>query len=66
MIGYVARDEDGNIYLHRTEPVIEEFARRKAYYSEYFFVLFDDDFPELKDITFDNSPVKVEINIKKV
>lgn len=62
MIGYVARDLGGDLYLHQEEPTKEI----DGWYSQDFFQITDDMFPEFKDITYEEGPVKVEFNIKKV
>ena len=65
MIGYVSKDKDGSLYFHYTLPVRDED-------NEWWWS--DDDalflktniFPEFDNITYDDEPIKVELNIKRV
>lgn len=65
MIGYIARDKDGLLYCHYTLPVRDED-------NEWFWsdddalFLKDECFPEFDNITYNDEPIKVEINIKRI
>ena len=64
MIGYVAKDKNGEIYLHRDKHEYDE--ELEGWYSEPDMLHITDEFPEFDNISSDDEPVKVEINIKRV
>jgi hypothetical protein len=62
---WIARDKNGNLWFHEGKPHINKYAEKdNAFWSsdgEYYEV--DQDlFPE---VTFENSPMEVELVIKK-
>lgn len=59
---WVARDADGDIYLHRNKPYQETTGIWTCDNQEYFW-LDEECFPE---VTFENSPQEVELVIKNV
>lgn len=59
MIGYVAKDDDGSIWLHNKYPDKEG----DYWLSDNMFQLPDYEFPELQNI---KEPTKIEINIKRI
>lgn len=63
---WIARDEDGKLWFHEKEPYINKYAKKDdAFWSsdgEYYEV--DQDF--LPKITFENSPMEIEIVIKNI
>ena len=64
MIGYVAKDEDGEIYLHIEEPVYED--ELGAWYSSPDMINITGQFPEFDNMSYKNEFIKVEINIKRI
>ena len=54
---WIARDEDGDLYLYEREPN-REF---DYFYSSYVYIRIDENlFPE---VTFENSPKQVELKL---
>lgn len=64
MIGYIARDKDGSLYLYDNCPVYEE--KYGGWFDSPYMMDITGHFPEFDNLTWKDSPVKVEINIKKV
>lgn len=64
MIGYVAKDEDGKIYLHTEEPIYED--ELGGWYSSTNMFDITGQFPEFDNMSYKNEPIKVEINIKRI
>ena len=64
MIGYVAKDEDGEIYLHIEKPVYED--ELDAWYSYLDMINITGQFPEFDNMSYTDEPIKVEINIKRI
>lgn len=64
MIGYVATDKDGEIYLHTEEPFYD------AYYEGWFsrpdIINITGQFTEFDNMSYIDEPIKVEINIKRI
>lgn len=63
MIGYVAKDRDGEIYLHTEKPTYD------SDFEEWFSgteTNITGQFPEFNNMSYTDEPVKVEINIKRV
>ena len=65
MIGYIARDKDGSLYFHYTFPVKDD-DREWWWSDDDSFELKREFFPEFSNITYNNNPVKVELNIKRI
>ena len=64
MKGYVARDKDSNdLWVHYIKP-------RREYMmwvsDGRIFEIHNEDFPEFKDLTWNDEPVEVEFTIKKI
>ena len=57
---YIARDGNGNLFMHRNRPSLLHFS--EVWDSDDYFRLEQKDFPE---VTFENSPMEVELVIKK-
>ena len=61
---YVARDEDGRLYLHPIKPyLIRKPLSKLAYWNnedENWMQLRETEFPE---VTFENSPMEVELKL---
>ena len=64
MIGYVAKDKDGEIYLHTEEPVYED--KLGGWYSSPDMINITGQFPEFDNMSYKDEFIKVEINIKKI
>lgn len=64
MIGYVARDEDGQVYLHRIKPYFDKELR--SWFSDCDMLCITNKFPEYDNLTWRDAPVKVEINLTKI
>ena len=56
---YVARDKNGDVYLHRDYPPL---LAEGVFHSANWIILDKEDFPE---VTFENSPMEVELVLKK-
>ena len=59
---FIARDKDGELYLYPTEPRKGDFRFACGYVYEDYINLNGDEFPE---ITFENSPMQVELKLVK-
>lgn len=64
MIGYVAKDKDGEIYLHTEEPVYED--ELDGWYSSPDMINITGQFPEFDNMSYKDELIKVEINIKRI
>lgn len=67
MIGYVARDLNGSLWFHYTKPKRKEAAGRMMYWcsDEKTFQIHDSDFPEFKNLKWQNNPVRVKFQIHR-
>lgn len=65
---WIARDEDGRLYLHGMKPFSVRYGHNesgKACWDnedENWMMLREESFPE---VTFENSPIEVELVLKK-
>ena len=59
---WIARDESGYIYLYEREPVLVADWSGRIWSGGDAFELERDSFPE---VTFENSPMEVELVLKK-
>lgn len=64
MIGYVAKDKDGEIYLHTEKPIYSSDV--VGWLSSPDMISITGQFPEFKNMSYTDEPVKVEINIKRI
>ena len=64
MIGYVAKDLDGEIYIHAEEPIYNNIF--DAWFSSLDCINITGQFDEFNNISYKDEPIKVEINIKRV
>ena len=64
MIGYLARDKNGDLYLHNEKPELDY--ELQAYYSNKYDSISNNLFPEFAKITYENSPIKVKFDIELV
>lgn len=64
MIGYVAKDKDGEVYLHTEKPVYEdEFC---GWYSSHNMINITGEFPEFDTMSYTDEPIKVEIKLERI
>ena len=64
MIGYVAKDRDGEIYLHTEEPFYDDDA--ECWFSSPEEVRITGQFPEFDDMSYKDEPIKVEIKLDRI
>ena len=64
MIGYVAKDRDGEIYLHTEEPFYDDYA--ECWFSSPEEVRITGQFPEFDDMSYKDEPIKVEIKLERI
>ena len=59
---WIARDESGYIYLYESKPVLIAGCSGRIWSGDDAFELDPDSCPE---VTFENSPMEVELKLKK-
>lgn len=59
---WIARDMDGGLYLFENKPTKGSYRFTCGYVYDDYMQLDSDEFPE---VTFENSPVEVELKIKE-
>ena len=65
--GYIARDKNGSLWFHYVKPRRENDIEKTWWGSnDKMFQIFDFDFPQFKDLTWEGTPCKVELTIKRV
>lgn len=64
MIGYVAKDADGEVYLHNKKPSFDE--KYKGWFADCDMLNITNKFSEFDDLKYTDDPVKVEINLTKI
>ena len=64
MIGYVARDKSGELYIHGEKPHYED--KYDGWFSTPDNLNITDEFSEFDDLDYTDKPVKVEIKLEKV
>ena len=65
--GYIARDKDDSLWFHYSEPHRENPIEKTWWGSnDKAFRIYDFDFPEYKDLTWEGGPVKVELTLNRV
>ena len=64
MIGYVAKDKDGAIYLHDCFPDYDE--KFGGWFSNPDTLCITNQFEEFDDLKYTDTPVKVEIKLEKL
>ena len=65
--GYVARDKDNSLWFHYKKPKRENDIEKTWWGSnDKSFRIYDFDFPEFADLTWEGKPVKVEFEIKRL
>ena len=64
--GYVARDKDGSLWFHYCRPHRENDIEKTWWGSnDKSFRIYDFDFPEFNDLTWEGKPCKVELKIER-
>lgn len=62
--GYVARDKDGSLWFHYRRPHKENDIEKTWWGSnDKSFRIYDFDFPEFEDVTWEGGPKKVELTL---
>ena len=64
MIGYVAKDKNGEIYLYSEKPFYNDEV--EGWCSSPDMIAITGRFSEFDNISYTDKPVKVEINIKRI
>ena len=65
MIGYIARDKDGEIYLHLEEPAYN--TTYECWFSNSSeMIIVTGQFPEFDSMSYKDEPIKVEIKLERV
>ena len=65
MIGYVAKDKDGEIYLHREKPNYD--SNYEGWFASFSVGLcITNEFSEFDNLKYTDEPVKVEIKLEKI
>jgi len=64
MIGYIAKDKNGEIYLHTEEPIYDDYA--ECWFSTSEEVRITGQFPEFDNMAYTDEPIKVEIKLERI
>ena len=64
MIGYVAKDKNGEIYLHVEEPTYDN--ELEGWYSAPDMINITGQFSEFENMFYKDEPIKVEIKLERV
>lgn len=64
MIGYIAKDRDGKLYLYSKKPKYDTIF--KMWFSGQKVIEITNKFPEFDSMSYTDEPIKVEINIKRI
>jgi hypothetical protein len=64
MIGYVARDKDGSLYLYDSLPEYSEGLG--GWFGSPDMINITDEFPEFDNLDSFDDPIKVEIELEKI
>ena len=64
MIGYVARDKDGEIYLHGEKSTYDDAI--EGWYSALGMIDITEQFPEFDNMSYTDEPIKVEIKLERI
>lgn len=67
MIGYVAKDKNGEVYLHTEEPTYEDISEGlEGWYSTPDTINITNQFPEFDNMNYTDKPIKVEIKLERI
>ena len=64
MVGYVAKDKNGYVYLHTEKPVYEP--EYEGWFANVESFDITNKFHEFDNMSYTDEPIKVEINIKRI
>lgn len=64
MIGYIARDRDGDLYLHIEKPTYDD--ELEGWFSTCDMIAVTGEFPEFDNMSYEDEPIIVEIKLEKV
>lgn len=65
--GYVARDKNESLWFHYSKPHLENDIEKTWWGSnDKSFEIFDFDFPEYRDVTFEGGPVEVKLTLERL
>ena len=64
MIGYVAKDKSGEIYLHTECPDYDDYS--ECWFSSCEEINITNQFPEFDNMSYTDEPIKVEIKFERV
>ena len=64
MIGYVAKDKDGEVYIHIENPIYD--GNFKEWFSSEGMICITGKFPEFDSMSYTDEPIKVEIKLERV
>ena len=64
MIGYVAKDKDGQVYIYSEKP--NYVSELEGWYVTTDMIDITGQFPEFDNMSYTDEPIKVEIKLKKV
>ena len=65
MIGYVAKDKNGEVYLHPEEPAYDD-DELEGWYSAPDMLNITGQFSEFDNMSYTDEPIKVEIKLEKI
>ena len=64
MIGYVAKDRNGELYLHTEEPFYDYYTN--CWFSSPEEIRITGQFHEFDSMSYKDEPIKVEIKLERV
>jgi len=64
MIGYVAKDKNGKVYIYSEEPTYDNELEFWISSNDMFEIT--NQFPEFDNISYKDEPIKVEIKLERV
>ena len=64
MIVYVAKDKNGEVYLHRKEPIYDN--ELEGWYSAPDMINITGQFTEFNTMSYTDKPIKVEIKLERI
>ena len=64
MIGYVAKDKDGEVYLYDDCPVYKE--KYDCWFASPDMINITNKYPEFDNMSYTDEPIKVKIKLEKI
>ena len=64
MTGYVAKDKNGEVYLHTKEPAYND--ELEGWYSIPGMIYITGQFPEFDTMSYTDEPIKVKIKLERI